>query len=114
MIVINGFTIKIHKGNAAGFQLQLKGDELPDVGTLIRFRVMKNENYKTPAIEKLVPIEEDGVVDIDIFPMDTADVAPGDYHWNLSILYENGGEPWTLFETAPLFVILPEEGRCGE
>ena len=50
MIVINGLTIKIHKGNAAGFQLHLKGEELPEDGTIIRFRVRKNENYNNPAI----------------------------------------------------------------
>lgn len=112
MIVISGFTIKLHKGNAAGFQLKLKGEDLPENGTIIRFRVRKNENYKTPAIEKLIPIE-DGLVDVDIFPEDTDNLSPGDYHWNLAILYEEGEDPWTLFETAPLFILLPEDGRCG-
>ena len=111
MIVISGFTIKIHKGNAAGFQLQLKGEELPVDGTIIRFRVRKNENYSTPVIEKLTPIRN-GVIDIDLYPEDTRDIHPGDYHWNLAIMYDEGEEPWTLLESAPLFIILPEDGRC--
>ena len=111
MISISGLTIKINKGNAAGFQLKLKGEELPQDGTIVRFRVRKNQNYKVPTIEKLIPIE-DGFVNIDILPEDTENVNPGDYHWNLTILY-NETEPWTLFETAPLFIILPEDGRCG-
>ena len=109
MIVISGFTIKIHKGNAAGFQLTLTGDDLPEDGTIMRFRVRKNENYKHPAIEKLIPIIG-GTVDVDIFPEDTNELNPGNYHWNLAILYE-GDEPWTLFENAPYFIILPEDGR---
>ena len=112
MIVISGFTIKIHKGNAAGFQLKLKGEELPADGTIIRFRVRKNEHYQYPAIEKLIPIQ-DGTVDIDIFPEDTNNLNPGDYHWNLAILYDEGDEPWTLFENAPIFTILPEDGRSS-
>lgn len=112
MIIISDFTIKIHKGNAAGFQLRLKGEELPDDGTVIRFRVRKNQNYNTPAIEKLIPIQN-GIVDIDLYPSDTDNLAPGDYHWNLAILYDNGDEPWTLFENAPMFVILPEDGKSG-
>lgn len=112
MIVISGLTIKIHKGNAAGFQLKLTGDELPGNGTIIRFRVRKSDTYKSYVIEKLIPIE-DGTVDVDFYPEDTANLVPGDYHWNLAILYENGDEPWTLLEDAPRFVILPEDGRCG-
>ena len=37
---------------------------------------------------------------------------PGNYHWNLAVMYASGDEPWTLFENAPLFVVLPEDGRC--
>ena len=112
MISINGLTIKIHKGNAAGFQLHLTGSELPEDGTEIRFRVRKNENYINPAIEKSVPIQN-GTVDIDIYPEDTLSLNPGEYHWNLAVMYDDGDEPWTLLETAPLFVVLPEDGRCG-
>lgn len=112
MIVISGLTIKIHKGNAAGFQLRLTGEELPEDGTNIRFRVRKNENYQNPAIEKLIPIQS-GVVDIDLYPEDTADLNPGDYHWNLAVMYEDGSDPYTLLEPAPLFVVLPEDGGCG-
>lgn len=111
MIVISGLTIKIHKGNAAGFQLQLTGDELPEDGTIIRFRVRKNESYKASVIEKLVAIQN-GIVDIDLYPSDTDNLYPGDYHWNLTILYDNGDEPWTLLEDSPLFIVLPEDGRC--
>ena len=113
MIVINGLTIKIHKGNAAGFSLHLTGEELPEDGTIIRFRVRKNQYYNNPAIEKLIPIQ-DGNVDVDIFPNDTKDLAPGEYHWNLAVMYENGTEPWTLLENAPIFVVLPEDGRCND
>ena len=91
MISISGLTIKINKGNAAGFQLKLKGEELPQDGTIVRFRVRKNQNYKVPTIEKLIPIE-DGFVNIDILPEDTENVNPGDYHWNLAILYDEGDE----------------------
>lgn len=112
MIGISGLTIKIHKGNAAGFQLELEGDELPEDGTIVRFRVRKNENYKYPAIEKLIPIDNN-LVDVDIFPEDTNGLSPGNYYWNLAILYAEGEEPWTLFENAPLFVILPEDGRSN-
>lgn len=111
MIIISGFTIKIHKGNAAGFQLQLTGEELPEDGTIIRFRVRKNDTYKIPVIEKLIPIQN-GIVDIDLYSDDTKDIVPGDYHWNLTILYEDGDEPWTLFVDAPYFIVLPEDGRC--
>ena len=113
MITISGLTIKIHKGNAAGFQLQLTGEDLPEDGTIIRFRVRKNESYKTPVIEKLVPIQN-GIVNVDIYKEDTENLNPGDYHWNLAIMYASGEEPWTLFENAPLFVILPEDGKCGD
>ena len=112
MIVITGLTIKIHKGNAAGFQLKLTGDELPEDGTIIRFRVRKNENYINAAIEKNIPIN-DGIVDIDLYPEDTANLTPGEYHWNLAIMYEDGDDPWTLLEQAPLFIVLPEDGGCG-
>ena len=112
MIIISGFTIKIHKGNAAGFQLKLTGEEVPVNGTIIRFRVRKSENWKNPVIEKLIPIEN-GTINVDILPEDTNLLSPGDYHWNLAILYEDGDEPWTLFEMAPLFSILPEDGKCG-
>lgn len=111
MIVISDLTIKIHKGNSAGFQLKLTGEDLPENGTIIRFRVRKSETYKNPAIEKLIPID-DGMVDVDIYPSDTNGLTPGNYHWNLAILYDDGEEPWTLFETAPLFILLPEDGRC--
>lgn len=111
MISISGFTIKIHKGNAAGFQLQLTGEGLPEDGTIIRFRVRKNEMYKVPVIEKLIPIQN-GIVDIDLYSEDTMNIATGDYHWNLAIMYDDGDEPWTLFENAPYFVILPEDGKC--
>lgn len=112
MITISGFTIRLHKGNAAGFQLKLTGEELPADGTIVRFRVRKNENYKNPVIEKLIPIE-DGIVDVDIIPEDTNELIPGEYFWNLAILYDEGSQPWTLFETAPTFILLPEDGRCG-
>jgi len=111
MITISGLTIKIHRGNAAGFQLQLTGDDLPADGTLIRFRVRKNESYLTPAIEKEVPIRN-GIVDIDLYPEDTINLIPGNYHWNLAVLFASGDEPWTLFENAPIFVVLPEDGKC--
>lgn len=111
MITISGLTIKIHRGNAAGFQLQLTGEDLPEDGTNIRFRVRKNETYKTPVIEKLVPLQR-GIVDIDLYPEDTIGLIPGNYHWNLAVMYASGDEPWTLFENAPLFVVLPEDGRC--
>jgi len=110
MIAINGLTIKIHKGNAAGFQLHLTGEELPEDGTNIRFRVRKNENYNNPAIEKNVPIQN-GIVDIDLYPEDTANLTPGEYHWNLAVMYD-GDDPWTLLENAPIFVVLPEDGKC--
>ena len=112
MITISGLTIKIHKGNAAGFQLKLTGEGLPEDNTIIRFRVRKGETYKNYVIEKLIPIE-DGIVDVDFYPEDTANLVPGNYYWNLAILYEDGDEPWTLLEEAPRFVILPEDGRCG-
>ena len=112
MIAISGFNIKLHKGNAAGFQLKLKGEELPEDMTIARFRVRKNENYKDPAIEKLIPIEN-GMIDVDILSEDTANLAPGSYHWNLAILYDEGRDPWTIFEVAPFFILLPEDGRGG-
>ena len=111
MIAITGFIIKLHKGNSAGFQLKLKGEDLPVDGTIMRFRVRKNENYINPVIEKLIAIE-DGSVDVDIYPEDTENLTPGNYYWNLAILYDEGRDPWTLFETAPSFILLPEDGRC--
>ena len=109
MIIISGLTIKIHKGNCAGFSLHLTGDELPEEGTIIRFRVKKSPAYNNPVIEKLIPLH-DNSVDVDLTNEDTKDLSPGDYIWNLSILYDNGSEPWTLIEPAPEFVILPEDG----
>ena len=55
---------------------------------------------------------QNGIVNVDLYQEDTSSLIPGDYHWNLAIMYASGDEPWTLFESAPLFIILPEDGRC--
>lgn len=109
VITISGLTISIHKKNAAGFSLHLTGDELPEDGTLVRFRVKKTPSYNVPVIEKIIAIEDD-TVNIDINPNDTENLDPGNYIWNLSILYNDGSEPWTLLDPAPAFIIRPEDG----
>lgn len=108
MITINGLIIKVHKNNTAGFSLHLTGDELPDDGTLARFRVKKSPAYEIPVIEKIVEIENN-IIDIDIEKDDTKYIDPGRYIWNVAILY-NGDSPWTLLEPAPEFIVLPEDG----
>jgi hypothetical protein len=108
VIVINGLTIKVHKNNTAGFSLHLTGDELPEDGTLVRFRVKKSPEYNIPIIEKIIPIENN-IIDIDIDKSDTANMDPGKYIWNVAILYDDVS-PWTLLEPAPYFIVLPEDG----
>lgn len=108
MIIITGLTIKIHKCNSAGFSLHLTGEELPEDGTLARFRVKKAAVFDEPVIEKVVAIM-DNTIDIDILKEDTKDLVPGDYLWNVAILFD-GDDPYTLLEPAPPFIILPEDG----
>ena len=108
MIIINGFTIKIHKKNEAGFTLHLTGDDVPADGTLARFRVKKSPRYETVFVEKIVPII-DSSISIDLEEDDTEYLDSGNYVWNVAILYE-GQNPWTLIEPAPKFIVLPEDG----
>lgn len=110
MIIISGLTIKIHKKNVVGFSLHLTGDDVPPEGTPVRFRVKKSPSYKIPVIELLTSIDDEGVINIDIQEEDTANLDPGNYVWNLAILYDGGDDPYTLLEPAPPFIILPEDG----
>ena len=109
MITIIGRTIKVHKNNTAGLTLHLTGDDIPPEGTLARFRVKKSPAYEIPLVEKIIPIDENGNITIDIEEDDTEYLDPGKYIWNIAILYDNE-HPWTLLEPAPDFIILPEDG----
>ena len=110
MIIISGLTIKVHKRNAVGFSLHLTGDDVPPEGTSVRFRVKKSPAYENSVIELFTSIDENGNVDIDIQEEDTANLDPGNYIWNIAILYNEGDDPYTLLEPAPPFIILPEDG----
>lgn len=110
MIIISGLTIKMHKKNVVGFSLHLTGDDVPPEGTPVRFRVKKSPAYELAVIELYTAIDENGMVDINIEEEDTANLDPGNYIWNLAILYDDGDDPYTLLEPAPPFIILPEDG----
>lgn len=106
MLNISGLDIEINRGNAAGLVFHLTGDDVPEDGTMVIFQVRPADQYNFSVIEKEVEIN-DGQIDIDLLPEDTADLKPGNYYWNACIQYLNGNEPWTIMRNWQRFAVLP-------
>lgn len=111
MLNIIGLYIEINRGNAAGLTFHFDGDDAPEDGTEVIFRVTERGNADEPLIEKTViektAIVADSQITVSFNPEDTEQLAPGMYCWNACIQYADGAEPWTVLRNWARFRILP-------
>lgn len=112
MLDINGTDIEINKKNAVFFTITLTGDDAPEDGTTVFFVVKKSPSYENNIISKELVVEN-GVLNVQMDPVDTEDICPGTYYWNLIIQFDAGEAPWTISKKALRFTILPEIGSGG-
>lgn len=106
MLNIIGLHIEINRGNAAGLTFHFDGDDAPEDGTEVVFKVASRCNEDELLIEKRAAVEE-GKITISFVPEDTEQIEPGLYYWNACIQYADGAEPWTVLRDWQQFQLLP-------
>lgn len=107
MLNVIGLHIEINRGDAAGLTFHFNGDDAPEDGAEVIFKVMNfNCNCKGDAIIEKVSSVSDGEVVFSFTPEDTEEIEPGLYYWNACIQYMDGSEPWTILRDWQNFLIL--------
>lgn len=76
--------ISVSKGDSAFFDITFHGD-IPEDGTDAVFSVKKD--LGGPALIKKRTKVGDGIVPIDLFSQDTNKLEPGDYWWDLRVVF---------------------------
>ena len=106
MLNIIGLHIEINRGDAAYLTFRFNGDDAPEDGTEVVFQVVNRCHTDDALIEKNIFVE-DGRIHVSFVPEDTGELEPGLYHWNISVQYFDGKEPWTVLRDWQDFQILP-------
>lgn len=76
----------VSHGDSAFFTITFKGD-IPENGTMTLFTVKKDKD--SPAlIRKYLPVY-DGVVDVELYSQDTNELEPGNYIWDIRVLFSD-------------------------
>lgn len=84
----DGLDIELTRGDSLQLKVFIRGRTFPD-GTLALFTVKRRTKDETPAIEKKIPIEPDGSVQIGLSHADS-DITPATYFWDLRVLIPLG------------------------
>jgi len=103
MVIVEGTTIRMTRGDTATLTIHFDGD-IPEDGTLCVMSVKTNVFASTPLIEKSLPVE-DGAVTFDLLAEDTIPLAVGEYKWDIRLFYETGEWVATPFMPAPFIVL---------
>ena len=117
MFRIDGYAISLTRGDTATLEITFTGDA-PTANDQVITALKKNANRKSAIWEKTIPRQPTGEYLLDIASEDTEDLQPGDYWWDIRILYEDG-QITTPFSPAAFHVLevvtnLPEtEGDGG-
>lgn len=106
MLNTNGLNIGITRGDAAGLAFHFEGDDIPQDGATVLFQVRPYVLGDYTVLEKTL-IVDDGGCELSFLPEDTERMKPGEYYWNIRVLYSNGTEPWTVLPQWAIFTVLP-------
>ena len=82
--------IAVSHGDSAFFDITFHG-EIPEDGTNTVFTVKRDVDGRPSGkamIQKYVKVN-DGIVPIDLFSQDTNKLEPGNYFWDLRVLFSN-------------------------
>lgn len=78
--------IAVSRGDSAFFDITFKGD-VPEDGTAAIFSVKKDLRGKA-LLQKKLKIY-DGVAQINLYSQDTNKLEPGDYYWDVRVLFSD-------------------------
>lgn len=95
----------VSQGDSAYFTITFTGD-VPEDGTTTLFTVKKSTNDRA-VIQKYLPVY-DGVVDVELYSRDTNKLEPGNYVWDIRVLFSEK-EVVTPMVPSP-FVVLEVTG----
>ena len=95
----------VSQGDSAYFTITFTGD-IPEDGTTTMFTVKKDLNGQA-LLQKYLPVY-DGVVDVELYSNDTNKLEPGNYLWDIRVLFSEK-EVVTPMVPSP-FVVLEVSG----